>query len=88
MVYFSLVKFDFVVLGLLERQCLPPAVPLWRLLFLSKAERAGVPQHCLDQRVRRPEAQGQDRQLHSNFLRSFHSDIAHLKNAQIQIKPY
>ena len=46
--------------GEAEQECLHAAVPLWRLLLLPQAEGAGVPQHHLDQRVRRPEPQSQD----------------------------
>jgi hypothetical protein len=44
-----------------ERPRVPTTVPLRSFLFLSEAERAGVPQHRLDRRVRGAEAQSQNR---------------------------
>ena len=46
--------------GEAEQERLHAAVPLWRLLLFPQAEGAGVSQHHLDQRVRRPEPQSQD----------------------------
>ena len=55
--------------GQAERERVHAAVPLRRLLLLPQAEGAGVQEHCLDLGVRRPEAQGEDRQLHSHILK-------------------
>ena len=54
--------------GEAERERVHAAVPLRRFLRLPEAEGAGVQEHRLDLGVRRAEAQGQDRQLHSHPL--------------------
>ena len=59
----------FVLSGETERECVHAAVPLRRLLLLSQTEGARVQEHHVDLGVRRPEAQGQDRQLHPHLLR-------------------
>ena len=68
--------------GELERERVHAAVPLRRLLLLPEAEGAGVQEHRLDLGVRRPEAQGQDRQLHPHLLRCLPSHFLSIRDRQ------
>lgn len=56
--------------GQAKHQCIPPAIPLWRLLRLRQAKGARVQKHCLDRRMCSPATAGQDRQLHSYHVKS------------------
>lgn len=56
------------VWGQTERERIPAAVPLRRVLLILETQGTGVPQYRLDRWVHRSETQGKDRQLHPHHV--------------------